>query len=171
MLFIIQLNVLMIVSIYHIPPPKKNVLDSSNIICWYVYPPEIRLCSLLLRINSMLPVSKNAVIDVKHFNILTQNLGSGAVGCKTGKTSVLPGFSKIERGGGSSGAPQCYVGLTLRCAGGPTECYKIKNDVKTQLLCTWGCCWKAGEREISTFHWSFNQLQFWTGIGWKFCKM
>ena len=24
----------------------------------------------------MLPVSKNAVIDVKHFNILTQNLGN-----------------------------------------------------------------------------------------------
>ena len=35
---------------------------------------------------------------------------SGAVGDKTGKTSVLPGFSKIERGGGS--VPQCYGGLT-----------------------------------------------------------
>jgi hypothetical protein len=28
---------------------------------------------------------------------------SGAVGGKTGKTSVLPRFSKIERGGGSGG--------------------------------------------------------------------
>ena len=37
---------------------------------------------------------------------------SGAVGSKTGKTSVLPGFSKIERGGGSGGAPHCYGGLT-----------------------------------------------------------
>ena len=30
---------------------------------------------------------------------------SGAVGVKTGKTSILPGFSKIECGGGSGGAP------------------------------------------------------------------
>ena len=37
---------------------------------------------------------------------------SGAVGGKTGKTLVLPEFSKIERGGGSSGAPHCYSGLT-----------------------------------------------------------
>ena len=34
---------------------------------------------------------------------------SGAVGVKTGKTLVLPGFSKIESSGG---APQCYSGLT-----------------------------------------------------------
>ena len=40
---------------------------------------------------------------------------SGSVGgktAKTGKTSVLPGFSKIECGGGSDGTPHCYGGLT-----------------------------------------------------------
>ena len=37
---------------------------------------------------------------------------SGAVGGKTSKTSVLPGFSKIERGGSSGGAPHCYGVLT-----------------------------------------------------------
>ena len=35
---------------------------------------------------------------------------SGAVGGKTGKTSVLPVFSKIECDGGS--ALHCYGGLT-----------------------------------------------------------
>ena len=34
----------------------------------------------------------------------------GAIGGKTGKTAVLPGFCKIERGG-SGGAPPCYRGL------------------------------------------------------------
>ena len=29
------------------------------------------------------------------------------IGGKTGKTVVLPGFCKIERGGGSGGAPLC----------------------------------------------------------------
>ena len=37
---------------------------------------------------------------------------NGAVWGKTGKTSVLPGFSKIEHGGGSGGVPHCYGGLT-----------------------------------------------------------
>ena len=37
---------------------------------------------------------------------------SGGVGGKTGKTSVLPVFSKIEHGGGSSGTRHCYCGLT-----------------------------------------------------------
>ena len=37
---------------------------------------------------------------------------SVAVGGKTGKTSVLPGFSKIEHGGSIGGAPHCYGGLT-----------------------------------------------------------
>ena len=37
---------------------------------------------------------------------------SGAVGDKTGKTLVLPGFRKIEYGSGSGGAPHCYGGLT-----------------------------------------------------------
>ena len=38
---------------------------------------------------------------------------SGAVVGKTGKTLVLSGSSIIERGrGSSSGAPQCYGGLT-----------------------------------------------------------
>ena len=37
---------------------------------------------------------------------------SGAVGGKTGKTTVLPGFCKIERGGGSGGALPYYVGLS-----------------------------------------------------------
>ena len=46
------------------------------------------------------------------------NLVSGAVGGKTGKTSVLPGFSKIERGGGSDGAPHFYGGLTQHTAAG-----------------------------------------------------
>ena len=36
---------------------------------------------------------------------------SSAVGGKTGKTSGLTGFSKIERGGGSGGALHCYGGL------------------------------------------------------------
>jgi hypothetical protein len=35
-------------------------------------------------------------------------LVSGAVGGKTGKTSVLPRFSKIERGGGSGTAACMY---------------------------------------------------------------
>jgi hypothetical protein len=39
---------------------------------------------------------------------------SGAVGGKTGKTSVLPRFSKIERGGGSGGgAPHWWSYLAL----------------------------------------------------------
>ena len=50
------------------------------------------------------------------FIIFCKNYGpllfSGAVGGKTGKTLVLPRFSKIEGGGGSSGAPECYGGLT-----------------------------------------------------------
>ena len=45
-----------------------------------------------------------------------------SVGGKTGKTAVLPGFCKIEHGGGSGGAPQNYGGLTwpvrARRAGG-----------------------------------------------------
>ena len=36
---------------------------------------------------------------------------SGALGGKTGKTLVLPGFRKIERGGGSGDALHCYGGL------------------------------------------------------------
>ena len=48
--------------------------------------------------------------------ILKTTLSSGTIGGKTGKTSVLPGFSKIERGGGSGGAPHCYGGLTQRRA-------------------------------------------------------
>ena len=31
---------------------------------------------------------------------------------KTGKTAFLPGFCKIEQGGGSGGAPPYYGGLT-----------------------------------------------------------
>ena len=42
-----------------------------------------------------------------------KNCYSGAIRGKTGKTSVLTLFSKIERGCGSSGEPQCYAGLTL----------------------------------------------------------
>ena len=39
----------------------------------------------------------------------------GAIGGKTSKTAVLPGFFKIEHGGG--GAPTCYRGpIWLRCA-------------------------------------------------------
>ena len=45
------------------------------------------------------------------------------MGGKTGKTPVLPGFCKIERGSG--GTPPCYGGLTLhvgaRRAGGAAE--------------------------------------------------
>ena len=37
---------------------------------------------------------------------------SGAVGGKTGKTSVLPGFRKIECGGGSGDTLHSYGGLT-----------------------------------------------------------
>ena len=40
------------------------------------------------------------------------SLSSGAVGGKTSKTAILPGFSKIERGGGSGDVPHCYGGLT-----------------------------------------------------------
>ena len=43
---------------------------------------------------------------------ILNSYSSGAVGGKTGKTLVLPGFSKIERGGGSGGMPQCNSGLT-----------------------------------------------------------
>ena len=44
---------------------------------------------------------------------------SGAVGGKTGKTLVLPGFRKIEPGGGSGGALQCYGGSYLARARTP----------------------------------------------------
>ena len=37
---------------------------------------------------------------------------NGSVGGKTSKTPVLPEFSKIESGGGSSGALHFYGGLT-----------------------------------------------------------
>ena len=37
-------------------------------------------------------------------------LSRGAIGGKTGKTAVLPGFCKIEHGN-SGGAPPCYRGL------------------------------------------------------------
>ena len=37
---------------------------------------------------------------------------SGTVGGKTSKTLVLPGFSKIEWGSASNGAPHCYGGLS-----------------------------------------------------------
>ena len=44
---------------------------------------------------------------------LNWQLGSGAVGGRTDKTSVLPGFSKIDCDGGSGGcASHCYGGLT-----------------------------------------------------------
>ena len=45
------------------------------------------------------------VLNVKlcHF-LLIFITSSNAVGGKTGKISVLPGFSKIEHGGGSAGA-------------------------------------------------------------------
>ena len=36
-----------------------------------------------------------------------------AIGGKTGKTVVLPGFCKIEQGGGRGDMPTCYRGLTL----------------------------------------------------------
>ena len=55
---------------------------------------------------------------LKEFQAIHQiNLGeytshSSAVGGKTGKTWFLPRFSKIEGGGGSSNAPECYGGLT-----------------------------------------------------------
>ena len=42
----------------------------------------------------------------------TRCVSGAVVGGKTGKTSVLPGFSKEERGGGGGGAPDCYGGLT-----------------------------------------------------------
>ena len=38
-------------------------------------------------------------------------VASGAIGGKTGKTAVLPGFFEIERGNGSGGGPLCYRGL------------------------------------------------------------
>ena len=58
--------------------------------------------------------------------LLLRVLTSGAVGGKTGKTSVLPGFSKIERGGGSGGgAPHwwSYLALSARRAGGASVPY------------------------------------------------
>ena len=43
---------------------------------------------------------------------LVIGISSGAVGGKTGKTSVLPRFSKIEGGGGSgNGMPQWWAYL------------------------------------------------------------
>jgi hypothetical protein len=47
------------------------------------------------------------------FNFMNLYKSSGAVGGKTGKTSVLPRFSKIESGGGSGGgAPQWWAYLS-----------------------------------------------------------
>ena len=43
---------------------------------------------------------------------LLDSFSRGAIGVKTGKTAVLPGFCKIE-GGDSGGPPPCYGGLTL----------------------------------------------------------
>ena len=36
----------------------------------------------------------------------------GAIGGKTGKTVVLPGFCKIESGGGNGGVPPCIGGAS-----------------------------------------------------------
>ena len=56
----------------------------------------------------------------------------GAVGGKTGKTSVLPWFFKIERGGSSSGALPCYGCLFLvvcvRCSSGAPVLYVIQHS-------------------------------------------
>ena len=65
----------------------------------------------------------------KRVNFSYYNLSNlrGTIGGKTGKTSVLPGFSKIECGSG--GAPHSYGGLTyprrVRRAGGASESHLI----------------------------------------------
>ena len=49
----------------------------------------------------------------------------GAIGGKTDKTAVLPGFFKIERGGSSGAARPCIrslIWLTLHASGDPEKC-------------------------------------------------
>jgi hypothetical protein len=50
-------------------------------------------------------------------------LFSGAVGGKTGKTSVLPRFSKIEGGGGSGGGAQQWWSYLARARAPQRRCY------------------------------------------------
>jgi hypothetical protein len=63
---------------------------------------------------------------------------SGAIGGKTGKTAVLPGFCKIEHSGGSGGALSNYGGLTLPVRGhrasSATQCYRAKVGNSKQRL-------------------------------------
>ena len=58
------------------------------------------MCQSLRKTKSCIQVALNLSED------------RGAIGGKTGKTVVLPGFCKIEHGGGSGGAPPYYRGLT-----------------------------------------------------------
>ena len=65
-------------------------------------------------------------------------MNSGAVGGKTGKTLVLPGFFKIVHSNGSGCVPHCFGGLTkagrARRAGGAAD----ENDKATEGPCiTW----------------------------------
>ena len=48
----------------------------------------------------------NKIINLRHFYVQWRHRR------KSNKTSVLPGFSKIEHGGGSSSTPDYYGGLT-----------------------------------------------------------
>ena len=68
---------------------------------------------------------------------------SGAIGGKTSKTAVLPGFCKVERGGsGSRGTPPYYGGLTwpmrARRAGGATGNGLCWHDLCERSLFGWG---------------------------------
>ena len=61
----------------------------------------------------------------------------GAIVVKTGKTAVLPGFCKIERGGSSS-TPLCYRGLiwlghVLRAGGAPEFSLSMPDPVSYRL--------------------------------------
>ena len=58
-------------------------------------------------ISSLDPRRPGFEFDDKMFDIICR----GAIGGKTGKTAVLPGFCKIERS--SSGVLLCYRGLIL----------------------------------------------------------
>ena len=71
-------------------------------------------------------------------NPMMKVLPRGTIGCKTGKTTVLPCFYKIEDGGSSGIASLRYGGLSLpghaRRAGGVPAVPKPTTERKPDLL-------------------------------------
>ena len=66
---------------------------------------------ILIQLNEWQSFQQMLVAQIQTWN-LSFTKSSGAVGGKTGKTLILPGFSKIECGGDINGAPYCYGDLT-----------------------------------------------------------